>query len=88
MAFIFRPIEFYLKLTTMLPYILILRISSYIYTASLDKRRLFIIVETRKTLNLKTTFLAHTYLFATRYTSLICKVVPSFSRLKSVSTKT
>ena len=65
MAFIFRQIEFHLKLTTMLPYILILR-------------RLFIVIETIKTLNLKSTFLAPTYLFATRYTSLICKVVPSF----------
>ena len=68
MAFIFRQIEFHSKLTTMLPYILILRI----------KRRLFIVIETTKTLNLKSTFLAPTYLFATRYTSLICKVVPSF----------
>lgn len=68
MAFIFRQIEFHSKLTTMLPYILILRI----------KRRLFIVIETIKTLNLKSTFLAPTYLFATRYTSLICKVVPSF----------
>lgn len=67
MAFIFRQIEFHLELTTMLPYILILRI-----------RRLFIVIETIKTLNLKSTFLAPTYLFATRYTSLICKVVPSF----------
>ena len=67
MAFIFRQIEFHLKLKTMLPYILILRI-----------RRLFIVIETIKTLNLKSTFLAPTYLFATRYTSLICKVVPSF----------
>ena len=67
MAFIFRQIEFHLKLTTMLHYILILRI-----------RRLFIVIETIKTLNLKSTFLAPTYLFATSYTSLICKVVPSF----------
>ena len=48
------------------------------YTFSLDKRCLFIVIETIKTLNLKSTFLAPTYLFATRYTSLICKVVPSF----------
>ena len=74
MAFIFRQIEFHSKLTTMLPYILILRISSQ----NSEVRRLFIVIETIKTLNLKSTFLAPTYLFATRYTSLICKVVPSF----------
>ena len=75
MAFIFRQIEFHSKLTTMLPYILVLRISSQ---DSEVKRHLFIVIETTKTLNLKSTFLAPTYLFATRYTSLICKVVPSF----------
>ena len=74
MAFIFRQIEFHSKLTTMLPYILILRISSQ----NSEVRRLFIVIETMKTLYLNSTFLAPTYLFATRYTSLICKVVPSF----------